>query len=187
MKISDTPIEGLKIIEPKIFEDSRGYFFESYNYNSFESFGIEDKFIQDNQSKSGYGVIRGLHYQLEPYAQTKLVRVLNGSIFDVAVDIRKGSATFGKWFGIELTCSNKLQLLVPKGFAHGFSVLSETATVLYKCDRFYMPSSERGINYKSSKLNIDWEIPESSEIVSARDKVFPDLETAEINFIYGEI
>ena len=139
MKIVKTAIQDLVIIEPIVFEDSRGYFFESYNKNVFESENLRLDFVQDNQSKSGYGVIRGLHYQIAPHAQTKLVRVLSGKIFDISVDIRKGSPTFGKWVGVELSEENKKQILVPKGFAHGFSVLSKTAVVLYKCDDFYHP------------------------------------------------
>ena len=136
MPIIKTGIPGLLIFEPAVFEDSRGYFFESYNEKVFAAEGIDIKFVQDNQSKSAYGVIRGLHYQLNPHAQTKLVRVLSGSILDVVVDIRKSSPTYGRVFSIELSAENKKQILVPKGFAHGFSVLSKTAEVLYKCDAF---------------------------------------------------
>ena len=145
MNIVETGIPGLVIIEPKIFEDDRGYFFESFHHGKLSQHGLQTSFIQDNQSKSSYGVIRGLHYQLNPHAQTKLVRVLEGVIYDVAVDVRKGSPTFGKWFGIELSADNKKQLYIPKGFAHGFSVLSQTAVVFYKCDNLYNPSSEGGI------------------------------------------
>ncbi|MEI9955454.1 MAG: dTDP-4-dehydrorhamnose 3,5-epimerase [Ferruginibacter sp.] len=137
MPFIKTDFPDLLVFEPKIFEDSRGYFFESYNENVFSAEGITIKFVQDNQAQSSYGVLRGLHYQLAPYAQTKLIRVLSGSILDIAVDIRKGSPTYGKVFSIELSAANKKQLLVPKGFAHGYSVISETAEVFYKCDEFY--------------------------------------------------
>ena len=140
--------------------------------------------MQDNQSKSSYGVIRGLHYQLEPFAQTKLVRVLQGKIIDVAVDIRNESPTFGKWMKIELTEGNKKQLLIPKGFAHGFSVISETAVVLYKCDNFYNPQADRGVIYNDKILNIDWEIPPDAMIVSEKDKSLPEFQNAEMNFKY---
>ena len=169
MAFIQTDFPGLIIIEPTVFKDSRGYFFESYNENNFKAAGIEIKFVQDNQSKSSYGVIRGLHYQLEPHAQTKLVRVLSGIILDVAVDLRKGSPTFGKTFSLELSAANNKQLLVPKGFAHGFSVLSETAEVLYKCDAFYNKESEAGILYNDSTLNIDWGVPAGKSIISDKD------------------
>lgn len=182
MTIIKTNIQDLIIIEPKIFEDSRGYFFESYNQNNLKEAGINIQFVQDNQSKSSYGVLRGLHYQLNPYAQTKLVRVLEGSIFDVAVDLRKNSATFGKWFGIELTAENKKQLLVPKGFAHGFSVLSPSAVVMYKCDAFYNKNAESGIIWNDPDLNIDWKIDLKQAILSDKDKLFPEFSKAEMNF-----
>ncbi|MGZ8539710.1 MAG: dTDP-4-dehydrorhamnose 3,5-epimerase, partial [Chitinophagaceae bacterium] len=159
MPFIPTKIPGLRVFEPKVFADSRGYFFESYNANIFRQEGIDIVFVQDNQSSSAYGVIRGLHYQLNPNAQTKLVRVLSGSILDVAVDMRKGSPTFGKSFTVELSAENKKQLFVPKGFAHGFSVLSEKAEVLYKCDGFYNKESEGGIRFDDPSLNIDWKIP----------------------------
>src|SRR6185436_19700472 len=147
MPFITTELPGLLVFEPKVFEDSRGYFFESYNENIFQQQGIQCRFVQDNQSSSSYGVIRGLHYQLNPHAQTKLVRVLEGSILDVVVDIRKGSPSFGQVFVVELSAENKKQLLIPKGFAHGFSVLSETAIVFYKCDAFYQRESEKGIRF----------------------------------------
>lgn len=184
MTVKETGIKGLIVIEPQVFEDPRGYFFESYNFKNLEDKGIAIKFFQDNQSKSSYGVIRGLHYQLNPYSQTKLLRVLQGKIYDVAVDIRKGSPTFGKWFGLELAEENKKQLLVPQGFAHGFSVLSETAVVLYKCDNYYHKDSERGIIYNDPKLNIDWQVPEKDVLVSEKDSILPTLENAETNFVY---
>lgn len=170
MPFIQTGIQGLIIFEPRVFEDSRGYFFESYSRNLFKENGIDVDFVQDNQSSSSYGVIRGLHYQLPPKAQSKLVRVLNGRILDVVVDIRTGSSTYGQVYSIELSAENKKQLFVPKGFAHGFSVLSDRAEVLYKCDEFYSKESERGLMYNDSILNIDWKIPEGSEIVSDKDQ-----------------
>jgi dTDP-4-dehydrorhamnose 3,5-epimerase len=185
MDFVNTDIQGLLIIQPKIFEDQRGYFFESFNQKEYLDKNLDNNFIQDNQSKSCYGVIRGLHYQMEPYAQTKLVRVLQGKIFDVAVDIRINSPTYGKYFGIELSCENKKQLYIPKGFAHGFSVLSETAIVFYKCDCLYSPPSERGINIFDNQLNIDWKINKEFTIVSAKDKVNPGIKDAENNFYFN--
>jgi dTDP-4-dehydrorhamnose 3,5-epimerase len=187
MNIVKTQIPDLLIVEPKVFDDDRGYFFESYNLQKYSDNGISMNFIQDNQSKSSYGVLRGLHYQLAPFAQTKLVRVLEGTIFDVAVDIRKNSPTYKQWFGLELSAENKKQLLIPKGFAHGFSVLSPTAVVLYKCDSLYHPESERGIVYNDPSLNIDWKINLKDAVVSCKDQVHPELEKAEMNFIYGKI
>ncbi|HMO61314.1 MAG TPA: dTDP-4-dehydrorhamnose 3,5-epimerase [Ferruginibacter sp.] len=182
MPFEQTDIPGLLVYEPKVFEDSRGYFFESYNYNSFAADGVAMQFVQDNQAKSSYGVIRGLHYQLNPHAQTKLVRALQGSILDVVVDIRKGSPTYGKVFAIELTEDNKRQLLVPKGFAHGYSVLSETAVVMYKCDGFYSKESEGGIYYNDPKLAIDWRIPADKAIISDKDKVLKGIDECDTNF-----
>ncbi len=182
MKISETGLKGLLILEPKIFKDNRGYFFESYNDKVLKDAGIDINFVQDNQSKSSYGVIRGLHYQLEPYAQTKLIRVLHGAIRDVVVDIRKGSPTFGKWFSIDISDENNKQLLIPKGFAHGFSVLSETAVILYKCDSFYNPASERGIVYNDTTLSIDWGITPEKAIISDKDLKNPVFKEADINF-----
>lgn len=173
MPFIPTDFQGLFVYEPAVFEDSRGYFFESYNEKVFTDAGINNKWVQDNQSSSTYGVIRGLHYQLPPYAQTKLVRVLKGKILDVVVDIRKGSPTFGKSFSLVLSAKNKKQLLVPAGFAHGFSVLSKKAEVLYKCDGFYHKQSEGGIVYNDAELNIDWRIPAEEAIVSDKDKELP--------------
>ncbi len=183
-KITDIP--GLIVFEPKVIEDSRGYFYESYNKEKMTSLGAEMEFVQDNQSKSQYGVIRGLHYQKNPFAQTKLVRVLEGKIYDVALDLRKGSSGFGKWFGIELSAENNLQLFIPKGFAHGFSVLSEKAVVLYKCDVLYNQASEAGIKCTDKSLNIDWRIKAGSEIISAKDLNQPDFENADYNFIFKD-
>ncbi len=182
MEIIETSIKDLLIIKPDIYPDDRGYFFESYNEKRFKDNGISMDFVQDNQSKSSYGVIRGLHYQLEPHAQTKLVRVLQGKIFDVAVDIRKNSPTYGKWFGAELSDENFLQLLIPKGFAHGFSVLSESAIVLYKCDNLYKKDAERGIIYNDKSLNIDWKIDPKDAIVSTKDKIMATFDDAVMNF-----
>lgn len=179
-----TDIPGLLVFEPRVFADSRGYFFESYNADTFRQQGVSMQFVQDNQSSSGYGVIRGLHFQLNPRAQTKLVRVLVGSILDVAVDIRKGSPTFGQHFTIELSAENKKQLLVPRGFAHGFSVLSEKAEVMYKCDDFYSKENEGGIRFDDPLLNIDWGIPAGKEIISDKDKLLPFLSACETNFIF---
>ncbi len=187
MPFIKTAIPDLLIFEPKIFEDSRGYFFESYNANTCKVEGIDINFIQDNQASSVYGVIRGLHYQLAPYAQTKFIRVLSGSILDVVVDIRKGSPAFGKTFSIELSAENKLQLLVPKGFAHGYSVLSETAEVFYKCDAFYDKETEAGIAYNDSALAIDWKVMAGKEIISEKDLLLPGFENCKNNFEYTSI
>ena len=166
-------IQGLVIVEPTVFEDSRGYFFESYNEGLFKQNGIAAAFIQDNQSRSSYGVIRGLHYQQPPHAQAKLVRVLQGAILDVAVDIRKDSETYGQHFAIELSADNRKQLFLPEGFAHGFSVLSEVAVVLYKCNAFYNKSSEGGIRYDDPQLAIDWKVGRSEAVVSEKDAQLP--------------
>lgn len=184
MPFISTHIPDLYVFEPKVFEDSRGYFFESYNAQTFDQEGIHLSFVQDNQSKSSYGVIRGLHYQLNPNAQTKLVRVLEGTILDVAVDIRKGSPTFGQHFAIELSADNKKQLLVPVGFAHGFSVLSETAVVMYKCDQFYSRESEGGIRFDDPQLGIDWGVPAGSALVSDKDRQQPLFADCKNNFAY---
>jgi dTDP-4-dehydrorhamnose 3,5-epimerase len=184
MILKKTPLQDLYLVEPRIFKDARGYFFESYNYENYKESGITFRFVQDNQSKSDFGVIRGLHYQLNPKAQTKLVRVLSGRIFDVAVDVRKGSPTYGKWYGIELSEDNYLQLLIPKGFAHGFSVLSETATIFYKCNEFYAPEFDSGIIYNDTSLNIDWKIPDNNVLVSEKDRMLPPLENAKNNFSF---
>lgn len=184
MPFITTEIPGLLVFEPKVFADSRGYFFESYNANIFRQEGVDIVFVQDNQSSSCYGVIRGLHYQLNPHAQTKLVRVLSGQILDVAVDMRKGSPTFGHAFTIELSAENKKQLFVPKGFAHGFSVLSEKAEVLYKCDGFYNKESEGGIRFDDPSLNIDWKVPVDKAIISDKDQVLPALAAVQTNFIF---
>jgi dTDP-4-dehydrorhamnose 3,5-epimerase len=182
MEIRETGIEGLVIIKPKIFEDSRGYFYESFNKLELENSGYLFHFIQDNQSKSLHGVIRGLHYQNEPKAQAKLVRVLEGSIWDVAVDIREKSPTYLQWRGIELSADNKLQMLIPKGFAHGFSVLSDAAVVLYKCDEYYAPEFEAGIRYDDPEIGVDWKVDPDNMILSERDLNMPSLDEAIMNF-----
>jgi len=182
MTLTETGLKGLFIIEPRIFEDARGYFMETYNASIFRDSGINNKWVQDNQSRSVFGVIRGLHYQLNPQAQTKLVRVLEGKILDVALDLRKYSETFGRWFSTELSASNKRQLLVPRGFAHGFSVLSKNATVFYKCDNLYTPELERGIDVFDVKLNIDWKIDKKDAIVSEKDLNSVSLKNATYNF-----
>jgi len=184
MEFNETYIPGLFLFQPKVFEDSRGYFFESYNKEVFSAAGFKNDWQQDNESYSAYGVIRGLHFQNPPKAQAKLVRVLEGSIYDVAVDIRKGSPTFGQWFGVELSAENKSQLFIPAGFAHGFSVLSPFAKVLYKCDNLYDKNSEGGIMYNDADLNIDWKIPVDKRIISKKDLENPALKQINIHFTY---
>lgn len=173
MPFTTTDFPGLLIFEPLVHKDDRGYFFESYNEQIFRQQGIDSHFVQDNQSFSCYGVIRGLHYQLEPHAQTKLIRVLKGKILDVALDLRKGSPTFGRHMGMILSEDNKRQFFIPRGFAHGFSVLSETAEVSYKCDGFYNKASEGGIRYDDPALGIDWQIPADKALISPKDAVLP--------------
>jgi dTDP-4-dehydrorhamnose 3,5-epimerase len=175
-------IPGLLVFEPKVFEDNRGYFFESYNEGNFREQGIETRFVQDNESSSQYGVIRGLHYQLNPHAQAKLIRVLEGKILDVVVDIRRGSPSFGNIFSLELTAENKKQLFIPAGFAHGFAVLSEKAVIIYKCDNFYNKESEAGIRFDDPQLNIDWQLPPGIAIVSEKDKLLPFFAGCKNNF-----
>ncbi|VXC16550.1 dTDP-4-deoxyrhamnose-3,5-epimerase [Flavobacterium sp. 9R] len=182
MNKEETFIKDLVVLTPDVFEDARGYFFEGYNKNKFSALGIAIDFVQDNQSFSQRGTLRGLHYQNPPYAQTKLVRVLQGEIMDVAVDLRKDSPTYGQHFGIKLTAENKKQLLVPQGFAHGFSVLSETAVVLYKCDQFYNKASEGGIRFDDPTLNIDWGMELKKAIVSEKDLVLPDFANCNSEF-----
>ena len=184
MPFQKTDIPGLLIFEPNVLEDSRGYFFESYNENTFRQEGIDIRWVQDNQSSSSYGVIRGLHYQLPPFAQSKLIRVLKGKILDVVVDIRKGSPTYGKVFTQKLSAKNKKQLFIPAGFAHGFSVLSDKAEVLYKCDSFYNKETEAGIIYNDAELSIDWQIPAELAIVSGKDQSLPSLAQCNNTFIY---
>jgi dTDP-4-dehydrorhamnose 3,5-epimerase len=182
MPFITTDIADLVIFEPAVYKDERGYFFESYNEQTFRKEGIANRFVQDNQSFSRYGVIRGLHYQLDPYAQAKLIRVLQGRILDIAVDIRRNSPTYGKYVSVELSDDNRRQLLVPRGFAHGFSVLSETAAVSYKCDAFYHKDSEGGLRYDDPQLNIDWQIPAGKAIVSSKDLELPLFAGCRNNF-----
>ena len=182
MTLETTTIQDLVIINPAVFNDERGYFFEAYNKEKFTALGITIDFVQDNQSFSNKGTLRGLHYQHPPYAQTKLVRVLQGEIIDVAVDLRKDSATFGQSFSIKLTAENKKQLLVPQGFAHGFSVISETAVVLYKCDQYYNKASEGGIRFDDVQLNIDWGMDLKEVTVSEKDLVLPDFKNCNSEF-----
>lgn len=185
MNVVKTAIEDVLIIEPQVFEDARGYFFESYSQRDFNSKVREISFIQDNESKSSYGVVRGLHFQKSPYSQGKLVRVTRGSVLDVAVDIRKGSPTFGKHVVVELTENNRLSLFIPRGFAHGFAVLSETAVFQYKCDNFYAPQSECAIAFDDPDLNIDWRIPADKIILSEKDKHHRRLKDVEWLFDYN--
>lgn len=173
MPFIPTKIKDVVIFEPRIFTDDRGYFFETYNEKLFNDNGITAKFVQDNQSKSSYGVIRGLHFQKGEHAQAKLVRVLQGSVLDVAVDLRAGSETYGKYVAVELSDVNNLQLFIPRGFAHGFSVLSRTAVFAYKCDNLYCKESEGGIDCNDPDLGIDWQIPVEDRVLSEKDKLHP--------------
>jgi dTDP-4-dehydrorhamnose 3,5-epimerase len=182
MKIIQTKLPGLILIKPRIFEDERGYFFESFHQGRYSEAGIENNFIQDNESRSTYGVVRGLHFQLDPYSQTKLVRVIKGKVFDVVVDLREGSPTYGEWQGFELSGKNKNQLLVPRGFAHGFSVLSKTVILNYKCDNLYSFESERAIRYNDPQLKINWKIHENDMIVSEKDRNATLFSDSEMNF-----
>lgn len=185
MKIIETAIEGVVIIEPRLFKDERGYFFESFSQREFEEKIRKISFVQDNESKSSYGVLRGLHFQKPPYAQSKLVRVIKGAVLDVAVDIRKGSPTFGKHVAVELTEENHLQLFIPRGFAHGFSVLSQEVIFQYKCDNFYAPQSKGALAWDDSDLNINWRIPTNQIILSEKDKHHEKLKDASWLFDYN--
>lgn len=186
MEVEKTVIPGVFVIKPRIFGDDRGYFFESFNENDFTKAVDEIKFVQDNESKSRYGVVRGLHFQKSPFAQSKLVRVIVGKVLDIAVDIRKDSPTFGKHVAVELTAENHLQFFMPKGIAHGFSVLSQEAVFQYKCDNFYAPQSEGAIAWNDPALAIDWHIPANEVILSEKDKHHPLLaeiaDTLDFNF-----
>lgn len=175
MEIIKTNIEGVVIIEPRIFRDDRGYFFESFSQREFEEKVCKTTFVQDNESKSSYGVLRGLHFQKPPFAQSKLVRVIKGAVLDVAVDIRKDSPTFGQYVSVELTGENHRQFFIPRGFAHGFSVLSEEVIFQYKCDNFYSPQSEGAIAWNDPDLNIDWRIPAEKVVLSEKDSKHPRL------------
>lgn len=171
MPFINTAIAGLKVFEPQVWGDDRGYFYESYNEQTFNAAGIDAKFVQDNQARSVFGVLRGLHYQVPPFAQAKLVRVIEGEVLDVVADIREGSETYGQTFSIVLSADNKKQLFVPRGFAHGYVVLSETAEFFYKCDNFYSKEHEGSILYNDPKLNIDWQIDLEKAILSEKDKL----------------
>ncbi len=185
MDIIKTDIEGVFIVEPRVFGDKRGYFFESFNSKEFaEKTGLDITFVQDNESRSHYGVLRGLHFQLPPYTQSKLVRVVKGRVLDVAVDIRKGSPTYGKWTSFELTEDNHCQFFVPRGFAHGFCVLSDDAIFQYKCDNFYAPQADGGINILDPSLSIDWGIPIDKAILSEKDTKHPCLNAFESPFLF---
>ena len=192
MEVIKTAIEGLVIIEPRIFADARGYFFESFSAREFEEKVVKTEFCQDNESKSSYGVLRGLHFQKPPYAQSKLVRCVKGAVLDVAVDIRKGSPTYGQYVAVELTEDNHRQFFIPRGFAHGFSVLSEEVVFQYKCDNFYAPQSEGALAWDDPDLNIDWKIPADKVILSAKDACHPRLKDFDSPFsindvFYGEL
>ena len=187
MEVIKTDIEGVVIIEPKIFGDARGYFYESFNAEEFETkTGIKTTFMQDNQSKSCFGVLRGLHFQKPPHAQSKLVRVIEGCVLDVAVDIRKGSPTFGKYVAVELTAENHRQLFIPRGFAHGFVVKSPSAIFQYKCDNLYAPQAEGAIAWDDPQIGIEWGVDKNDIILSEKDTHHPKLMEAEFLFDYNE-
>ena len=186
MRVMETELKDALIIEPKVFGDSRGYFFESWNKQALLEAGLACDFIQDNESRSHYGVLRGLHFQAAPYTQAKLVRVITGTVLDVIVDIRRGSPTFGRHIGVELSGENKRQLFVPRGFAHGFVVLSDDVLFAYKCDNSYMPSHERGIAFNDPALGIDWRVPADRLLLSEKDRRNPLFADAEL-FTYGSI
>ena len=186
MKVIKTEIEGVVIVEPEVFGDHRGYFLESFSERDFTAQVREVKFVQDNESKSSYGVLRGLHFQKMPYAQSKLVRVVKGAVLDVAVDIRKGSPTFGQHVAVELTEDNHRQFFVPRGFAHGFVVLTDEVVFQYKCDNFYAPEAEGAIAWDDPDLDIDWKVPAEKIILSEKDKHHPRLKDASGLFDYNE-
>lgn len=186
MEVIKTNIEGVVIIEPRFFKDDRGYFFESFSQREFDEKVRPIKFVQDNESMSLYGVMRGLHFQTMPYSQSKLVRCVKGAVLDVAVDIRKGSPTYGQHVAVELTEENHRQFFIPRGFAHGFAVLSETAVFQYKCDNFYAPQHDGGINILDDSLGIDWMIPIDRIILSGKDTKHPLLKDFDSPFLYGE-
>ena len=186
MEVIKTELEGVVILEPRLFKDDRGYFFESFSQREFDEKVRPVKFVQDNESKSVYGVLRGLHFQKPPFAQSKLVRVIQGAVLDVAVDIRVGSPTYGKHVAVELTAENHRQLFIPRGFAHGFSVLTDEVVFQYKCDNFYAPQSEGAIAWNDPALEIDCRIPEASVILSEKDKHHPLLKDLPETFYYSE-
>ena len=173
MNVIKTPIEGLLIIEPRVFHDARGYFVETYNEQRYREAGVDATFVQDNQSCSTYGVVRGLHFQKPPYTQAKLVSCTKGRVLDVAVDLRKESPTYGKWFSVELSEENHRQFYIPRGFAHGFSVLSEQAVFTYKCDNLYHPEAEGGLLLSDPDVAIDWQVPEDKRVISEKDTKHP--------------
>ena len=179
-------IPGPLIVETRVFPDHRGHFYESFNIKKLSEIGITNKFVQDNVSMSRKGVVRGLHYQLEPFSQAKLIVVLSGKILDVVVDIRKGSPTFGKYLSVELSSKDHKMLFIPKGFAHGFIALEDDTMIQYKCDEYYSPEHERGINFSDPNLNIDWNFPKDQIIIAERDLQFPLFEQAEMNFVYED-
>lgn len=187
MEVIKTDIEGVVIIEPRLFKDARGYFFESYSQREFEEKVGHVEFVQDNESMSSYGVMRGLHFQKPPYTQSKLVRCVKGAVLDVAVDIRKGSPTYGRHVAVELTEDNHRQFFIPKGFAHGFAVLSPTAVFQYKCDEFYAPQADGGISITDTSLGIDWRIPAEKAILSEKDTLHPKLAEFDSPFIYNNV
>ena len=186
MNVIKTDIEGVVIIEPRLFRDDRGYFFESFSQREFDEKVRSIRFVQDNESKSSYGVLRGLHFQKPPFAQSKLVRVIKGAVLDVAVDIRKGSPTFGRYVAVELTEENHLQFFIPRGFAHGFSVLTDEVIFQYKCDNFYAPQSEGALAWDDPDLEIDWKISADKVLLSEKDKHHPCLKEAEWLFDYTD-
>ncbi len=186
MEVIKTEIEGVVIIEPRIFKDERGYFYESFSQREFEEKVCRTTFVQDNQSKSSYGVLRGLHFQKPPYCQSKLVRCIKGAVLDVAVDIRKGSPTFGKYVAVELSEDNHRQFFVPRGFAHGFAVLTPEAVFQYKCDNFYNKESEGAVAWNDPQLAIDWKIPADKVLLSEKDRLNKDLANADFLFDYNE-
>lgn len=186
MNVIQTPIDGVVIIEPRLFKDARGYFFESFSEKDFNAQVREVHFVQDNESKSSYGVLRGLHFQKPPYAQSKLVRVVRGAVLDVAVDIRKGSPTFGRHAAVELTEDNHRQFFIPRGFAHGFAVLTDEVVFQYKCDNFYAPQSEGAIAWDDPELGIDWKIPAADVILSDKDRRHPKLSEVQWLFDYND-
>ena len=186
MEVIKTAIEGVVIIEPRLFKDERGYFFESFSQREFDEKVRPIRFVQDNESMSSYGVMRGLHFQTMPYCQSKLVRCVKGAVLDVAVDIRKGSPTYGRHVAVELTEENHRQFFIPRGFAHGFAVLSETAVFQYKCDNFYAPANDGGISILDDSLGIDWRIPTEKAIWSEKDTKHPILKDFDSPFVYGE-
>jgi len=186
MEVIKTDIEGVVIIEPRVFEDSRGYFFESFSQREFEEKVRKINFVQDNESMSSYGVMRGLHFQRPPYAQSKLVRCVKGKVLDVAVDIRKGSPTYGKYVAVELSEENHRQFFIPRGFAHGFAVLSDTAVFQYKCDNFYAPEADGGISIQDDSLGIDWQIPADKAVLSGKDMKHLCLKDFDSPFDYND-